>query len=85
MNPNSVNVTLTLIQQPIFVHDTLAYNVSQYWVWLKKVQQFISSKLTLIEMFNFGCVIDLGHSNPIFLLDTSLFIKLSVIAKDSLV
>ena len=56
---------------PFFAHDTLAYNdVSPYWVWLQKVQQFILSKLTLIEIFNLGCDIDLEHSNPVFSLDT---------------
>ena len=60
-----------------FTHDTLAYNdVSPYWVWLQKVQQFISSKLILIEMFDFGCVIDLGHSNPVFSMDTSLLMMI---------
>ena len=29
---------------PFFAHDTLAYNdVSPYWVWLQKVQQFIQT------------------------------------------
>ena len=36
----------------------------------------ISSKLTLTETFNLGCDIDLGHSNPIFLLDTSLLMMI---------
>ena len=36
----------------------------------------ISSKLTLIETFNLGCDIDLEHSNPIFSLDTSLFMMI---------
>ena len=49
-------------RNPFFTHDTLAYNdVLTYWVWLQKVQRFISSKLTLIEIFNFGCDIDLEH------------------------
>ena len=30
------------------------------------------SKLTLTEIFNLGCDIDLEHSNPAFSLDTSL-------------
>ena len=48
----------------------MAYNdVSPYWVWLQKVQRLISSKLTLTEMFNLGCDIDLEHSNSIFSLD----------------
>ena len=66
MNPNSVNLTLSLkIATHFFAHDTLAYN-DVYWVWLQKVQQFMSSKLSFIEMFNLGCDIDLEHSNPIF-------------------
>ena len=66
MNPNSVTVTLTLKIETHFSHDTLAYNdVSPYWVWLHKVQRFIS-KITLIEMFKLGCDTDLEHSNPIF-------------------
>ena len=32
----------------------------------------ISSKLTLTDIFNLGCDIDLEHSNPTFSLDTSL-------------
>ena len=32
----------------------------------------ISSKLTLTETFNLGCDIDLEHSSPTFLLETSL-------------
>ena len=36
----------------------------------------ISSKLTLIEMFNLGCDFDLEYSNPIFSLDTSLLMMI---------
>ena len=62
---------------PFFAHDTLAYNdVSTHWVWLQKVQRFISSKLTLIETFNLGCDIDLEHSNSILSLDTSLLMTI---------
>ena len=63
-------------QQPIFAHDILTYNdVLQYWVWFGLVTkgwaiQKISSKVTLIKMFNLGY--DLDHSNPIFSLDTFL-------------
>ena len=35
----------------------------------------ISSK-SLTETFNFGCDIDLEHSNPIFSLDTSLLMMI---------
>ena len=64
---------------PFFAHDTQVYNdVSPYWVWLQKVQHYhkISSKVTLIETFNFGCDIDLEYSNPIFSLDTSLLMMI---------
>ena len=62
---------------PFFAHDTLAYNdVSPYWVWLQKVQRFISSKLTLIETFNLDCDIYLEHCNPIFSLYTSLLMMI---------
>ena len=76
MNQNSVTVTLTLK-----IYDALAYNdVSPYWVWLQMVQQCIriktSSKQTLTETFNHGCVIDLEHSNPTFSLDTSLLMMI---------
>ena len=36
----------------------------------------ISSKLTLIEIFNLGCDIDLEHSNPIFSLDICLLMMI---------
>ena len=36
----------------------------------------ISSKLTLTGTFNLGCDIDLDHSNPIFSLNTSLFMMI---------
>ena len=34
------------------------------------------SKLTITETFNLGCDTDLEHSNPTFLLDTSLFMMI---------
>ena len=41
----------------------------------------ISSKLTLTETFNLGCDIDLEHSNPTFLLDTSLLMMIYIQAE----
>ena len=77
MNPNSVTVTWTLKIATHFLRMTLAYNdVSPYWVWLQKVQRFISSKLTLIETFNLDCDIYLEHCNPIFSLYTSLLMMI---------
>ena len=52
---------------PFFAHDTLAYNDTGFGY--KKVQRFMSPKLTLIQTFNLGCDIDLEHSNPVFSLD----------------
>ena len=64
---------------PFFAHDALAYNdVSPYWDWLQMVQRCISSKLTLTETFNLGCVIDLQHSNPTFSLDTPLLMMIYI-------
>ena len=36
----------------------------------------ISTKLTLTKTFNLGCDIDLEHSDPTFLLDTSLLMMI---------
>ena len=49
----------------------------------------ISSKLTLIDMFDLGCYSDPEYSKPIFSLDTSLLMmiyhQIKLVAKDSLV
>ena len=59
---------------PFFAHDTLAYNDTGFGY--KKVQRFMSPKLTLIQTFNLGCDIDLEHCNRTFSLDTSLLIMI---------
>ena len=63
-----VTLTLNTAKQPF--HKTL--QLMNMYCQTKLVQQFRSSKLTLIETFNLGCDIDLEHSNPIFSLDSSL-------------
>ena len=63
-----------------FSQDTPAYehalSNSPYCIWLQMVQRCISSKLTLSEIFNIGCDIDLEHSKPTFSLDTSLLMMI---------
>ena len=80
MNPNSVNLTLSLkIATHFFAHDTLAYNDVLCILGLVTKGSAIhkmSSKLPLIEMFNLGCDTDLEHSNPIFSQDATLLMMI---------
>ena len=75
MNPNSVIVTMTLKIATHFLHVTLWLIMMYHHTELQKVQRFISSKLSLIEMLTLADI-DLEHSNPIFSLDTSLFMMI---------
>ena len=78
MNPNSITVTLIFKIATHFSHMTLWPIMMYHYTGFgyKKVQRFISPKLTLIQTFNLGCDIDLEHSNPTFSLDTSLLMMI---------
>ena len=79
MNQNSVTVTLTLKIETRFSHMMLWLIMMSPILGLVtngSVVHKIICKLTLTEIFNLGCDIDLEHSNPTFSLDTSLLMMI---------
>ena len=48
-------------------------NVSPHQVWLQKIQCFISSWLTLMQILNVCCDLDLRNSHIVFSLDTLVY------------
>ena len=79
MSPNPVSVTLTLKISTHFLHMTLwLIRMSHHYGFGYKIKssaiQKLSFKLTLIEIFNLGCDINLEHSYPIFSVHTFVFL-----------